>query len=301
MKKMIWNWVLAVLVLTGAATAQDGPKVVVDIAPLHSLVAQVMGDMGQPDLLVPPTAFPHDFSLRPSQARDLETADIVFWVGPELTPWLGDALPNLSPKAKRVEMLKTPGTFQRMLRDGGQFGGGGEHADESDPHAWLDPENAALWLERIAQELAATDPENSGAYKANAEDAIQGIKELSAEVSARLAPVRDIPFIVYHDAFQHFEARFGLTAIGSVASGEGAAPGARRMAEMRALAEDRSLRCLFTEPQVNRESVAQVFDGSGVSVSVLDPLGVDLDPGPGLYEALIESIGQSIAACQSAG
>jgi len=303
MGRIFLTWVMGTFLWVGAlavAHAQEPPKVLVDTAPLHSLVAQVMGDVGQPDLLVPADALPHDFALRPSQARDLEAAQIVFWVGPELTPWLEDALATLSPDARRVEMLRVQGTIQRRLRPGGRAETPmlqmAEDA-ELDPHAWLDPQNAQAWLMAIAQELALRDPGNAGAYRANALAAVEGVGALEAQMAATLAPVRDRPFIVYHDAFQHFEARFGMTLLGSVAAGEAASPGVRRMVEMRDLAAEKSARCLFTEPQVNGARLRQVFEGSGIRAAVLDPLGADLDPGATLYSGVIENIANTMASC----
>lgn len=309
MRNFLLGLVIVAAGLNGAGPGRAAvPDVVTDIAPVHALVSQVMGDLGQPDLLVGPGYLPHDYRLRPSQARALQEARVVFWVGPALTPWLAGALDALSPSAKQVILSQAPGNTQRPMRPGGAFGipdtagdtvGQAGAGAEYDPHLWLDPANASVWLGVIADQLAVVDPENAAAYRANAAAAKAELAQLTAEVATRLAPVRDVPYLVYHDAFQHFEKAFGVNAIGAISGGDAAAPGLKRMVEMRDLAAAQKARCLFTEPQINAERLVQVFGAQKITQATLDPLGADLTPGTGLYPALILQIADRMAACLS--
>ena len=181
--RYIISLVLASLALPAWA---EVPKVVTDIPPVHALVAQVMGDLGTPDLLLERGASEHDFQLRPSQAAGLADAGLVVWIGPELTPWLDRALEGLGEGAKQLPLLAVPGTVTHAYAEGGAHMEAGhddhghdDHAEEAaghddhdhsgtDPHAWLDPANAKLWLGAIAQDLSDLDPDNAATYAANA-------------------------------------------------------------------------------------------------------------------------------------
>lgn len=278
------------------------PKVVTDIPPVHALVAQVMGDLGSPELLLAKGADEHDFQLRPSQAGAVADAGLVVWIGPELTPWLEGALEARPEGAAALALLDAEGTERR------EYGGAGHeeegHADEGhdhgaeDPHAWLDPGNAQVWLGLIAGELGRLDPENADTYAANAAAAGEGVAALDAEVAAMLAPVKGKPIVTYHDAFGYFGDHFGLTLAGSIALGDAAAPGAARLVELRGEMEAGGVVCLFPEVQHDPALAEQLVEGTGVKLGgALDPVGSSLEPGPGAYAALLTGLAQVIVEC----
>jgi zinc transport system substrate-binding protein len=148
----------------------------------------------------------------------------------------------------------------------------------------------------IAGELAERDPDNATLYAANATEAAAEIKALEADIAARLAALRDVPYLVYHDAYQYFEARFGLVPTGALALGDAADPGPARIAALRDLARAEGIACVFTEPQFNSARVTAVF-GDTARHSVLDPLGSRHAPGAALYPALIEDMAAALAEC----
>lgn len=291
----------------------ETPRVVTDIPPVHALVAMVMGDLGQPELLLDRGANAHSFQLRPSQAAGLQGADLVVWVGPEMTPWLDRALDGIGGKAHRLALLAADGTHRQ---DFGATGGHGhddhghghkaekaghdhDHAHEGlDPHAWLDPANARHWLGLIAGELAGHDPANAATYTANAAAAAERIAALDAQLAATLAPVQGKPFVVFHDAYGYFAAHYGLTVAGSIALGDAAAPGAGRLQELRADMVEGGILCAFPEASHDPKLVTTLVEGTSVRIGpVLDPAGSSLEPGPGLYEALLTGLADSIGTC----
>jgi zinc transport system substrate-binding protein len=313
--------VLAAIVLAAAPLAA-APRVVADIAPVHSIVARVMAGAGTPELLMPPGASPHGYALRPSEAARLDAAGIVFWIGPALTPWLAGPLAALSPDARHVELAEAEGVTLLPMRAGGPFEvhdhdhdhdddhGHGDHAghddddhdrehaaDSADGHLWLDPGNAAAIADAAAAALADIDPENAALYIANAEAFAAELTALSAEIDATLDPLRGRPFVVFHDAYQYFEAAFGLPAAGSISLGEADAPSAARVAEIRERIAAEGVVCVFAEPQFEPRLVATVIEGSDARSGVLDPVGADLEPGPGLYPALLTGLAQGFADC----
>ena len=288
------------LLLTSVPALAEVPRVVTDIPPVHALVAQVMGDLGQPELLLARGADEHGFQLRPSQAGAVADADLVVWIGPELTPWLASALETRPEGAAALGLLDAKGT---VLRDyGADEAHGGDHEGHDhagvDPHAWLDPGNALVWLDLIATELARLDPENAGAYAANAAQAAGHLKELDAGIAARLAAVKDKPLVTFHDAYGYFAAHYGLDVAGSVALGDAAAPGAARLQKLRAVLKAGEIPCIFPEAQHDPALIERMAEGTGVRIGgALDPVGSSLEPGPGAYAALLEGMAGTIADC----
>jgi zinc transport system substrate-binding protein len=319
--------------LLGGAAIADVPNVAVDIAPVHSLVARVMDGVGTPNLIVQPGGSPHEYSLRPSEAAALQEADLVFWLGEDLTPWLEDALATLATNAAVTTLLEADGTLLLDFREGALFEAhdhGDEHAhgkdephdhdedhadhdahdhDEEhadhdghahgdhDPHAWLSPENASTWLNLIAAQLSGADPDNAGTYFANAAAARSEMGALTAEVNAILEPVRGGTFIAFHDAYQYFENAFDLPATGAISLSDAADPSPARIAEIQERIKGEGINCVLAEPQFNPGLVATVLDGTDAATGVIDPLGADLDPGPALYPQLIRNMATTLAGC----
>lgn len=311
------------LALTATPAFAEVPRVVTDIPPVQSLVAQVMGDLGSPELLLAKGADEHDFQLKPSQAGAVADADLVVWIGPELTPWLEGAMESRTEGAAALALLDAEGTMRLAYAAEGEDHAHGdehaaeEHADEhdhdhageeehehghdhgaEDPHAWLDPGNAQVWLGLIAADLGKLDPENAATYVANAAAAGEQIAALDAEVKALLAPVQGKPIVTFHDAFGYFASHYGLTLAGSIALGDAASPGAARLSDLRATLEAGEVLCIFPEVQHDPSLVAQMADGTGARIGgELDPVGSSLEPGPGAYAALLTGLAQTIADC----
>ena len=281
----------ALWLLAGTALAQV-PRVVTDIPALHSLVAQVMGDLGAPVLLVDGASDPHHVQLRPSQARALARADVVFWIGADLTPWLAQSLGSLAPDARLITMLDIPQT--RLLG----FDQRVAIAERVvDPHAWLDPENAAVWLTAIAEELSRQNPENRPTYLANATAARQDLAALISDSRAQLAPATDVPIIVAHDAYGYFAKRFGLAIAGVLSDGDAARPGAAHLRDIRALLASGDIACAFGEENVNPALLATLVAGTGVPTAQLNPTGAGMAPGAELYGTMMRALASDIAAC----
>lgn len=301
------------------------PSVAVDIAPLHSLVSQVMDGIGKPKLLIPSGASPHHHRLRPSDARALENANIVFWIGKDLTPWLDKAVNNLASSAKSVELLHTKGTSSYPSRQGANFEKHShdddhhdedhnddehkddehkekeEHHDEDhnkDPHAWLDPVNAKLWVSHISDVLSKFDNENAAIYKQNAEKLTASLDELINATHTQIKELGKPKFIVFHDAYQYFEKRFGLEAAGAIKVGDAKEPSPARIREVQATVKKLGVNCAFSEPQYNPGIINSIFEGSSIStIATMDPLGVSLPKDVELYQALIQEMVNSVSQC----
>ena len=171
----------------------------------------------------------------------------------------------------------------------------GEHG--IDAHLWLDPANAVVIVDHVAHVMAEADPANADQYRANADAAIADLEALTAELDATLEPVRGIPFIVFHDAYQYFEARFGLQAAGSVTISPEVAPGAARVQEIQERLEAASIVCVFTEPQFAPRIVDVIIEGTDVRIGMLDPIGAEQTAGPSLYGELLRSNAAALNDC----
>lgn len=160
--------------------------------------------------------------------------------------------------------------------------------------------NAARWLGGIAAELARLDPENAAIYAANAQAAQAELATLQADIAARMAKLSG-DFVVFHDAYHYFEARFDIEAAGAISLSDASDPGPARVAEIRDLVAETGIQCVFVEPQFNRGIVDAVFEGTGVRIGVIDPIGANLAPGPGLYPALLDAMAHSFESCLGPG
>ncbi|MDH2292362.1 zinc ABC transporter substrate-binding protein [Cobetia sp. 10Alg 146] len=305
---------LPVLMLPAVAMAEV-PSVAVDIPPVHSLVARVMGELGSPELVIQPGASPHGYSMRTSEARSLADADIVFFVSDDLTPWLAKARASLAADADVVELMEVPGTLHLRYREGATFEAYHDEHDDHDshddhhehahagmnPHGWLDPMNARLWLAAIAESLAAQDPEHAATYRSNARAGQRELETLTESLSARLAQVQGTRYIVFHDAYQYFEHRFDVPASGAISLGDASTPSPARVKEIQTRVARDNIQCVFREPQYNPALIESVFEGTGVKTSIVfEPLGVGLPLGETLYPQLIKRLGQGILRCADA-
>lgn len=292
-----------------AGHAGATPRVAVSIPPIHSLVAGVMAGVAEPTLIVKGGASPHTYALRPSGMRTLYDADAIFWVDERVSPFLAKPLSTLRGQTRLVRLLDLPGLTRLPARRGGAWEGGHDHDDpghahaedghdgEVDPHIWLDPENARHIVTAVAGTLAELDPANADRYLANAKAMDRRLAALDQELARRLAPVADTPYLVFHDAYQYLERRYGLHAVGALTVSPDRRPGARRLTEIRDRIEDLDVRCVFREPQFPPKLVETIIEGSDVRVGVLDPLGAELKAGATLYPQLLRGMAAALAGC----
>ncbi|MCR9254671.1 MAG: zinc ABC transporter substrate-binding protein [Alphaproteobacteria bacterium] len=350
-----------------APAAQADLKVVASIKPIHSIASSVMAGVGTPSVLIGGAASPHSYALRPSQARALQEADVVFWAGPDLEAFLEKPLASLSANAHQTPLMESEGLTLLPFREGGGFqahdhsdhadgdhghkdhdhdkhghedhghedhgqddhgqddhghddhghddhghddhghddhghdkhGHEGHAHDGMDPHIWLDPVNGQRLALAMAEVLAESDPANAARYRENAERFTADIDVLTAHLTADLAPVRGTRFIVFHDAYQYFENRFGLTSAGSITISPEVVPGAARVGEIRDRIADDKAACVFSEPQFEPRLVQVVTEGTTARTAVLDPLGAEFEAGPAMYRALLEAMAASFRDCLS--
>jgi zinc transport system substrate-binding protein len=390
----------AVISLTNITFAMADIKVVTSIKPVHSLVSGVMLGVGNPSLIIEGAGSPHTYSLKPSQAKQLQDAKLVFWMGDELETFLEGPIENIAQKATAIKLIDAHGLKKIRFRDGGMFDDHGhddhddhehddhdhekhakkehddhsdhdghddhdhekhakkehddhsdhdghddhdhekhakkehddhsdhdghddhdhekhakkEHDDHSDhdghddhghgefdPHVWLDPVNAKAIVHEIEEALVKADPKHASTYEANAHKMMEKLDSLVVELSDELEPVHEKGFIVFHDAYQYFEQRFDVAAIGSITVSPEVMPGAERVSELREKILELNATCVFSEPQFEPKLVATLVEDTGARTGVLDPLGATLNKGPDLYFQLLRNMASSLKKCLSGG
>jgi zinc transport system substrate-binding protein len=333
MTKLMTTFAAGVISMATAAHA-DTPKVVTDVAPTYAIVAQVMDGVGLPSLIVEQASSPHDFALRPSHARALQEADIVFSVSEGLAPWLVGPMETLATEAAFVFLDEVDGSLVLDVRndddhEGGhedghddedeehedhqaheeeeghddhaeEEGHGGHHHTGRDPHSWLDPDNAGLWAMEIADRLSAIDPENATRYQANARAFAKEVASFVIDAEAQFDGLRDKPYFVYHDAYQYFEHRFDIHPIAVVSDTEATAPGPRHIAHIRDIAEQSGATCIAADLSFKAGLLNAISPSGRISAVVLDPLGGLLPLDKDLYLGSLRDLASGLADCLQA-
>lgn len=286
---------IAAGLILAVSPAAASPEVVASIAPIHSLVSSVMVGVAAPGLLLPGGASPHSYALKPSDARRLASAELIVAVGPTLESFLEKPLAHLARNA-RIVMLTRDAPIDLLASSADRPG----HTDDpagANPHIWLSPHNAVRIVEHVATVLGEIDPGNRERYRINASATTIRLRKLDRLLESTLAPVRDMPFMVSHDAYAYFVARYRLNMVGAFHRTPEMAPGARHLAALRARMKRLGVRCVFSEPQFASRTVAASLRWAGVRSAVLDPLGLDITPGPGAYESLMRRLAAALAGC----
>ena len=287
------------------SNAQAEIKVIASIKPIHSLVSYVMDGVGTPEILVDGSSSPHSFQLKPSHAKMLQNADIVFWIGEDLETFLETPLDSIATNARKIAIMELNDIQLLEFREKHIFEDHDEHVEEDghdehnhgefDIHFWLDPEIAKVIVKNIARELSKIDVANKSIYKANA---VKAIEELDALITATKLKINtNASYVVFHDAYQYFEKRFGIEVLGALSVNPEILPGAKQLAEIREVIQHEKVNCIFSEPQFNPSIANTIAQDTGVKSAVLDPLGARLEPGKDLYFDLIKDMASSFESC----
>ena len=306
-------------------------KVVASIKPIHSLASYLMNGVAKPDLIVDGYASPHGFAMKPSHAKMLQNADLIFWVGEDVENFLEKPLGSIAKKAEKIELMQIKGLQVLKFRERNIFDDHDDHGHddhdkkedhdshakkedhddhgkkedhddherhahgEFDPHIWLDPINAKVILNEMVEHLIENDPKNEVKYKSNLDKALKDIDKLTIDVMTELS--NSVSSIVFHDAYQYFEKRFNVNILGAFTVNTDVMPGAEQLAEIREIIEHDKVACVFSEPQFNPDIIKAVAKDMNIKTGVIDPLGATLNPGKDLYFSLIKNMSASFKGC----
>ena len=287
--KTVFATFCSVFLLTGTVSA--APVVVVSVAPLHSVVCAVMQGVGEPELLLKPTVSVHDYQLKPSDMLQLTKADILFWGGPQLEAFLQKPLGSDGLSDKNIAILSDSRLTLYPVR--------GAAADDVDAHFWLDPENMAQTARIVAENLTVLDPEHATVYKQNADRFEMQMRELKTTGRKKLFSYMQKPYMTFHDAYQYFEKSFDLKPLGTVFVDPRHVAGAGRIGALRKKIKQAGKMCLFAEPQFSDKRLKAIAEDLPVVLGELDPVGVNLSPGPAFYTEMMNGLFDSFVRCVS--
>ena len=299
-----------------STTSLAAPKVVATIKPIHSIAANVMAGVAEPRLLLDAAVSEHTAQLTPSQVEAMQNADLIVVVGENLEAFLHKALENPEIAQKKLfEASELPGIKLLPVRSGGLWEAhhhegedehhegeeaGHDHDHEhggNDPHVWMDPENVKVIARALASSLGEIDKDNAAKYQSNAEKFVSDLDALSRDLDEAVKPVRDKRYIVFHDAYQYFDTRFGMSPAGSITVNPEVMPGAKRIKEIHDRIAETKAVCVFAEPQFESKYVETVIEGTGARASALDGLGATEPAGTGAYAGMMRRFVTALTSC----
>jgi len=331
------SFALSILsILTFFTPANAELKVVTSIKPIHSLASYLMDGIGKPELIVDGYASPHGFSMKPSHAKMLQNADLIFWVGEDLENFLEKPLKSIAKKAEKIELIEIKGLNVLKFRERNIFdehdhddhahddhgkkeddhddhdhddhGKKEEHDDHDDhdeheghAHGEFDPH---IWLDTMnakamLNEMAEHLIENDPKNEAKYKSNLdKALKDIdNLTIEVMTELNNSVSSIVFHDAYQYFEKRFNVNVLGAFTVNTDVMPGAEQLAEIREIIEHDKVACVFSEPQFNPDIINAVAKDMKIKTGVLDPLGATLDSGKDLYFKLIRNMSVSFKGC----
>lgn len=290
--------VMVLILWTSVASVRaEAPTVVTSIQPLGSLVAAVMdGVSPPPTVLVTGATSEHGYVLKPSQARMIRNADLLVLVSPDYERFLDPLLTDRQPGSV-LAMAQLDGMLRLTRHNHQDHDNDGHDHGVLDGHMWLDPDNAKILVRAVAQRLAELDPEHAATYITNADKTAARLDALDRTLTLQLRDVQEVPFAVFHDAWQYFRHHYGLTQRGVVTLDPERPPSAKHLAELRKNLTVQGVACLFREPQFPSPLVNQLATDGNLRIGVLDPQGADLPLNKDLYFTLMTNLAQGLLQC----
>jgi zinc transport system substrate-binding protein len=307
-KDFLQACVALILFLFHTPILQAAPNVVISIKPVHSLISGIMQGVGEPKLLIKGAQSPHHFSLRPSDMSLLQQAELIIWVGPGVEASMADLFDRDVIKGRVVTLTQLGGMTWLPPRKDHEWetpehqheshaGSSHVHGQAIDSHIWLSPDIARGIVRQITDLLCDLDRANASRYRENQRLLVERLDRLDTELKAKLSPVRQIPYVVFHDAYHYLEQHYHLNAVGSVSINPEQQPGIRHIHELRSKIIQLKARCLFSEPQFQPKLVQTLIEGTEAKAGQLDPLGSDLDAGPDAYFQLMQRLADNLVSC----
>ena len=278
------------------------------IKPLQLIAAAVQDGVAVPEVLLPPGASPHNYALRPSDVRKVQSVDLLYWIGPDMEGFLPRVLKSRTAPSVAVQDL--PGLKLRHFAEDShshaeEAGQADEHDHDHRPgtldaHLWLSPINARVIATKMAADLSAADPANAPRYQSNLKAFDERLDALDARLKARLAGISGEPYFVFHEAFDYFEDAYGLKHAGVFSVAAEVQPGAQHVAAMRTCLQEVGKTCVFSEPPLRPRLAETLVAGLPVKLAELDALGGYTPATAQGYEQVLEKLGNDLAGCLEA-
>ena len=295
--------------LWGSATQAANAAVVASLKPLGFIASAIADGVTDTEVLLPDGASEHDYSLRPSDVKRLQGADLVVWIGPEMEAFMEKSVKNI-PNAKQVTIAQLNDVKPLLMKGGDDddddHGHNDAHGEKSDEHhhhgdynmhLWLSPEIARASAVAIHEKLVELMPQSRAKLDANLKDFEAQLASTETQVGNELAPLKGKGYFVFHDAYGYFEKQFGLTPLGHFTVNPEIQPGAQRLHEIRTQLVEQKATCVFAEPQFRPAVVEAVARGTSVRMGTLDPLGTNIKLGKTSYSEFLNQLANQYASC----
>ncbi|QRG80874.1 zinc ABC transporter substrate-binding protein ZnuA [Citrobacter sp. R56] len=295
--------------LWGSATHAANASVVASLKPLGFIASAIADGVTETEVLLPDGASEHDYSLRPSDVKRLQGADLVVWIGPEMEAFMEKSVKNI-PESKQVTIAQLPSVKPLLMKGGDddddehdhdpahdEKGDDHHHHGDYNMHLWLSPEIARSSAVAIHDKLVELMPQSRAKLDANLKDFEAQLAQVDKQVGNELAPLKGKGYFVFHDAYGYYEKHFGLTPLGHFTVNPEIQPGAQRLHEIRTQLVEQKATCVFAEPQFRPAVVEAVARGTSVRMGTLDPLGTHIALGKTSYSAFLTQLANQYASC----
>ena len=292
-------------------------EVLTTIKPLGFIAAAITDGVSEPKVLLPTGASPHDFSLRPSDIRSINSADLVVWVGPELEGFMAKPLAN-HPHALALTQVEGMPLFNYATQDSHDShdhddhdhaahehgnhdhdeGHEGHHHEGVDPHIWLGPTQSKVIAKAIASELGKLDPANQARYDANLAAFDTEVDAKDKVIAGQMKAVNEKGYFVFHEAYGYWERHYGMSSKGHFTVSPERRPGAKTLVDIRKALEEKQASCIYAEPQFSPAVIESVARNTGAKVLLLDEVGEQVPLGPDGYPQFMQQLADAFAQCR---
>ncbi|WHP29710.1 zinc ABC transporter substrate-binding protein ZnuA [Trabulsiella odontotermitis] len=295
--------------LLAGASLPVNAAVVASLKPIGFIASAIADGVTETQVLLPDGASEHDYSLRPSDVKRLQNADLVVWIGPEMEAFMDKSTQSIAAN-KKVTIAHLDGVKPLLIKgvdddddDHGHDHGQDEKSDEHhhhgdyNMHLWLSPEIARLSAVAIHDKLVELMPQSRARLDENLKAFEDNLTRADKQVTAALSPLKGKGYFVFHDAYGYYEKHYGLTPLGHFTVNPEIQPGAQRLHEIRTQLVEQKATCVFAEPQFRPAVIEAVARGTSVRMGTLDPLGTSITLGKTSYAQFLTQLANQYASC----
>ncbi|MGF1755517.1 zinc ABC transporter substrate-binding protein [Vibrio makurazakiensis] len=281
------------LLLSLCAFQAHALHILTSIKPIQMIAHELVLEEDSTSSLLPVSASPHDYALKPSDIVAMHNSDLIIWFGHDLEGFLTKPISNLE------YVLTLSDSEHLTLRAFGKSCGCGKSHGSYDPHIWLGPQQAREVAQSITERLIEMDKKNQTRYQLRLEAFNRELSETVFDISTRLEPIRDKGYFVFHDAYGYFEEHFELNNLGYFTVDPERKSGAKKLNSIRTTLLEKNVQCVFSEPQFTPSVIKSTTKGTSTQIGRLDPLGTDIEVHDGSYFSLLDSITDGLTECFS--
>lgn len=293
------------LALLGA-TAVSNADVLTTVKPLGFIANAITDGVTETKVLLPTSASPHDYSLKPSDVEQLQSAQLVVWIGEEMESFLEKSIDKL-PKEKVLTLEDVPAIKELVEHSGEEKEDKHDHkhshdhghSHDEDWHIWLSPKAGEQIAEQIAERLSQQLPEQKAKIAENLANFKATLATKNSEIAKQLEPVKSKGYYTFHDAYGYFEEAYGLKSLGSFTINPTVAPGAKTLNAIKKSIAQKQAQCLFAEPQFTPKVIESLSKGTSAKVGQLDPLGAKIELSKNAYPEFLQSLADQFSDCLS--